>query len=94
MKPFTMSRDNESRSEAMVENSPKTLVVDNVEYNLSDLSENSIAQIANIQFVDERIQQLNNEWAISDTARIGYENALRRELKDLTIKDAENGWEV
>ena len=94
MKPFTMSRYNENRSEAMVENNPKTLVIDNVEYNLSDLSENSIAQIANIQFVDERIQQLNNEWAISDTARIGYENALRRELKDLTIKDAENGWEV
>lgn len=76
----------------MVEkNSPNTLIIDNVEYNLSDLSENSIAQVANIQFVDERIQQLNNEWAISDTARIGYENALRRELKILTEKDTENG---
>ena len=52
------------------------VTIDDVEYNLSDLSNNTKALIANIQFVDERIQQLNNEWAVADTARIGYTNAL------------------
>ena len=58
------------------------VTIDDVEYNLSDLSNNTKALIANIQFVDERIQQLNNEWAVADTARIGYTNALKNELPD------------
>jgi len=36
--------------------------------------------IANIQFVDQQIQQLNNEWAVCDTARMAYEAAFKREL--------------
>ena len=54
--------------------------IDEVEYNLSDLSDNAKAQLANIQFVDAQLQQLNNELAVSDTARIGYTNALKTEL--------------
>ena len=64
----------------MVDEAAKKITIDNVEYNLSDLSENAKAQLMNIQFVDERIQQLNNEWAVADTARIGYTNALKAEL--------------
>lgn len=64
----------------MVDEATKKITIDNVEYNLSDLSENAKAQLMNIQFVDERIQQLNNEWAVADTARIGYTNALKAEL--------------
>ena len=56
------------------------ITIDGVEYNLSDLSSNARAQIANIQFVDEQIQQLNNELAVADTARIGYTQALKDEL--------------
>ena len=56
------------------------ITIDDVEYNLDDLSENVKAQLTNIQFVDAQLQQLNNEWAVSDTARIGYTNALKREL--------------
>ena len=54
--------------------------VDGVEYLLDDLTENAKAQIANIQFIDANLQQLNNEWAVCDTARIGYTNALKGEL--------------
>ena len=54
--------------------------IDGIDYNLSDLSENAKAQLLNIQFVDAQIQQLNNEWAVADTARIGYTNALKAEL--------------
>ena len=46
------------------------ITIDDVEYSLSDLSDNAKAQLANIQFVDAQLQQLNNEWAVSDTARI------------------------
>ena len=28
-----------------------------------------------------QLQQLNNEWAVSDTARIGYTNALKSEFE-------------
>jgi hypothetical protein len=56
------------------------ITIDKVEYNLDDLSEHAKAQLPNIQFVDAQLQQLNNEWAVSDTARIGYTNALKTEI--------------
>ena len=60
--------------------SKKKITVDDIEYNIDDISENAKAQIANIQFVDAQLQQLSNELAVSDTARIGYTNALKAEL--------------
>lgn len=51
--------------------SEATITIDEIEYKIDDLTENAKAQLANIQFVDAQIQQLNNEWAVSDTARIG-----------------------
>ncbi len=59
------------------------ITIDEVEYKLDELSDNAKAQIANIQFVDAQLQQLNNELAVSDTARIGYSNALKAELKNI-----------
>lgn len=64
----------------MAEGTDQKITIDEVEYNLSDLSDNAKAQLVNIQFVDAQIQQLNNEWAVSDTARMGYTNALKAEL--------------
>ena len=55
--------------------------IDGTEYILDDLSDNAKAQLVNIQFVDAQIQQLNNEWAVADTARIGYTRALKSELE-------------
>ena len=69
-----------------VENSQK-VKIDDKEYNLDDLSDNAKAQLANIQFVDGQLQQLNNEWAVSDTARIGYANALKAELSKIKVSD-------
>ena len=59
----------------------QTVSIDGNEYVLDDLSENAKAQLLNIQFVDSQIQQLNNEWAVADTARIGYTRALKSELE-------------
>ena len=64
----------------MVKGTDQKITVDEVEYNLSDLSDNAKAQLKSIQFVDAQIQQLTNEWAVADTARIGYTNALKVEL--------------
>ena len=65
----------------------KKITIDEVEYNLDDLSDNAKAQLENIQFVDAQLQQLNNEWAVSDTARIGYTNALKAELAKIEISE-------
>ena len=60
------------------------ITIDDVEYNLQDLSDQAKAQLANIQFVDAQIQQLQNEWAVADTARMGYTNALKAELAKIS----------
>tara|TARA_B110000008_G_C16542069_1_gene392719 strand:+ start:238 stop:453 length:216 start_codon:yes stop_codon:yes gene_type:complete len=62
------------------------ITIEGTDYKLDDLSDAAKAQLSNIQFVDTQIQQLNNELAISDTARIGYTNALRNEVQLLTNK--------
>lgn len=69
----------------MAETGEQHITIDDVEYKLDDLSENAKTQLANIQFVDAQLQQLNNEWAVSDTARIGYTDALKAELEKIEI---------
>ena len=59
------------------------ITIDGVDYLLADLSDNAKMQLKSIQFVDEKIQQLNNELAVSDTARMGYTNALKVEIEKL-----------
>jgi hypothetical protein len=77
-----------SRISSMNESSDsETIIIDGVEYNLADLSENAKAQILNLRFVEAQIQQLNNEWAVADTARIGYANALKSEISQSTESD-------
>tara|TARA_B100000242_G_C42972638_1_gene451322 strand:- start:457 stop:678 length:222 start_codon:yes stop_codon:yes gene_type:complete len=67
-------------------NKNDTITIDGEKYSLSDLSENCKVQLNNIKFVDERLQQLQNELAVSDTARIGYSNALKSELAKSSSK--------
>ena len=63
------------------DNAENKIEIDGVEYDLNNLSDNAKAQLINIQFVDGQLQQLNNEWAVCDTARIGYTNALKAEAE-------------
>jgi hypothetical protein len=69
----------------MNQQSADLITVDGVEYNINEMSDAAKAQLSNIQFVDHQVRQLQNEWAISDTARIGYQAALKGEL----LKSAE-----
>jgi hypothetical protein len=64
----------------MNQQSADLITVDGVEYNINEMSDAAKAQLSNIQFVDNQVRQLQNEWAISDTARLGYQAALKGEL--------------
>ena len=64
----------------MNQRSADLITVDGVEYNINEMSDAAKAQLSNIQFVDTQVRQLQNEWAISDTARLGYQAALKGEL--------------
>jgi hypothetical protein len=59
------------------------LTIDGVEYDAANLNADAKAQLNNLQFVNEKILQLNNELQISQTARIGYMRALNRELEKI-----------
>lgn len=65
---------------ANADETPNTITIDGVDYDASNLTDAARETLASIQFVDAQVQQLNNEWAIADTARIGYLNALQREM--------------
>ena len=71
----------------MAEKDEQKVTIDGVEYKLDDLSDNAKNQLKNIQFVDAQLQQLNNEWAVSDTARIGYTNSLKAELAKIETNE-------
>ena len=65
----------------MTKTDGQKITIDGTEYLLDSLSDEAKTQLANIRFVDAQIEQLNNEWAVSDTARIGYTNALKSQIK-------------
>jgi hypothetical protein len=64
----------------MTDTKAATITIDEKEYVVADLTEAARAHIGNIQFVDAQIRQLNNEWAVCDTARMAYEAAFKRGL--------------
>ena len=80
-------QNNKIEKETKMDQKPEEVItVDDVEYKLSEMSDDAKAQLSNIQFVDHQVQQLQNEWAVSDTARLGYQAALKGELLKITKK--------
>ena len=63
--------------------------IDGSEIDLTKASTEVKRLVDNIQFVNAQILQRNNELQISETAWIGYERALKRELAKVKI-DAES----
>ncbi|EDM69612.1 hypothetical protein RAZWK3B_11967 [Roseobacter sp. AzwK-3b] len=59
---------------------PETITIGDQEYTVSSMNEQALAQLRGVHFCDQQIQQLNNEWAIADTARLGYLHALKLEM--------------
>ncbi len=54
-----------------------TVTVDNVEYELDQLSDDAKAQLASLQYVDAELGRLSAQVAAMQTARIAYANALK-----------------
>ena len=59
---------------------PKTITINNKEYNLDDLSDNAKAQLGSLQLTDQEIIRLQQQLAIAQTARNAYAKALNEEL--------------
>lgn len=62
------------------------ITIDNVEYDTELLSQEALAQVSSIQFVDSEIARLQGRVAAMNTARIAYSNALQ-ELLPLERED-------
>ena len=57
-----------------------TLAIDGQEYDIDQLSDIAKAQITNLQVVDQKINQLQQDLVIMQTARNSYAAALKSEL--------------
>jgi hypothetical protein len=57
-----------------------TVNIDSKDYEFESLSDDAKAQLVSLQFVDQKLAQLNAELAVFQTARIGYSNALNAAL--------------
>ena len=59
------------------------VLIDDVEYSIDELSDDSKEQLNNVKFVDQLILQKTNELQIAETAKLGYQRALKIELEKL-----------
>ncbi len=64
----------------MLKAKEKTITINDVVYNVSDLSENAKNQVTNLHITDQEIGRLNQQLAIAQTARAAYAKALATEL--------------
>jgi hypothetical protein len=67
-----------------------TVSIDNIEYELDSLSTDAKNQFASMQFVDQKLAQLDAEIAVYRTARIGYSKALKEALPEPKGKKAKH----
>ena len=54
-----------------------TVTIDGIDYLIDNLSKSARLQVESILFTDERVSQLRNELAVSNTARSGYLKLLK-----------------
>lgn len=64
------------------EKTGEKITVDGTDYLVDKLSDVAKEQIANLNFVDNQLLQKQNELAVSDTARIAYTNALKKDIEN------------
>ena len=68
----------------MAEKSDQKIQINNVEYNLSDLSENAQGQLRGVQIAENETKRLNTQLALAQTARNAYMQALQDDLPEKT----------
>ena len=59
------------------------ITIDEKEYDISNPSYGVKAQLENLRFVDDLLNQKKNELQVAHTAQIGYSRALNRELEKM-----------
>ena len=59
---------------------PQTITIDGTDYNVADLSEKAQKQVINLRVTDQEIERLQQQLAITQTARTAYARALAEEL--------------
>ena len=59
------------------------IIVDDIEYNTEDLTDNGKAQLASLQFLEMQMKKIKSEIAVYKTARNTYVAALQAELKEI-----------
>lgn len=60
--------------------------IDEMEYNTEDLSEDGLAQLRSLQFLEDQMQKLQNEIAVYQTAQRTYAAALKAEIERTGLK--------
>jgi uncharacterized protein YlxW (UPF0749 family) len=59
-----------------------TITIDDKEYDVDSLSDESKAQLGSLQYVDSELARLQAQAAALQTARIAYGSALKQTLED------------
>ena len=67
----------------MTGNSEQKIQINNIEYNLSDLSENAQGQLRGLQIAESEMKRLNGMLALAQTARNAYMQALQADLPEI-----------
>jgi len=64
------------------ENSQQKVIINDIEYNFSELSENAKAQMKGIQAAEIELKRLDVRKALIETARNAYAGALSNDLPE------------
>ena len=64
------------------ENHMATITIDDKEYDVDSLSDESKAQLGSLRYVDAELARLQSQAAVLQTARIAYSRALKQTLED------------
>ena len=54
--------------------------IDEIEYHTEDLTENGLAQLSSLQFLEGQMQKVRQEIAVYQTAQVAYAQALKAEI--------------
>ena len=65
--------------------------IDDLEYNTEYLSENGLAQLKSLQYLETQLQKLRNDIAVYQTAQRTYVAALQEEIKKSGIEPITEG---
>lgn len=61
-----------------------TISINDVEYDTDSMTEDALANLKSIQFVDAEVARLQSQLAVLATARLGYSAALQQALSQTT----------